>query len=178
MKTLAAPTAFDALNDALGQLRRFVVALDDEQYAGTPAGPSQIGAHVRHTLDHVETLLRGIETGVVNYDVRQRGTPDETRRGAALRRLDMLQAALRRAAAHAPDRPLRVIALVRPDTPPITAASTVSRELVFVLSHAIHHSAMIAHLARDVGADTPPGFGYAPATLVHLEQARCAPSAS
>ena len=46
----------------------------------------------------------------------------------------------------------------------VTAVTSVGRELAFVMSHTIHHLAVIALLLRDLGIEVPPRFGYAPTT--------------
>ena len=54
--------------------------------------------------------------------------------------------------------------------------STVRRELQFLLSHTIHHFALIGLLLHQQGIDPGPDFGVAPSTLRHWrEQAPCAP---
>ena len=45
------------------------------------------------------------------------------------------------------------------------AASTLSRELQFLVSHTVHHDALIAAAARALGVATEPDFGIAPSTL-------------
>ena len=52
--------------------------------------------------------------------------------------------------------------------------ATPGRELGFVLSHTVHHNALIAVIAAAVGAAVPPGFGYAPATVAHHRSRACA----
>ena len=56
-------------------------------------------------------------------------------------------------------------------------ASTVGRELAYLLSHTIHHYALIRLLAYDHGVRLDAEFGVAPSTLKHRDQdaARCAP---
>ncbi|MEM9161348.1 MAG: hypothetical protein AAGB46_20060, partial [Verrucomicrobiota bacterium] len=38
---------------------------------------SSIGAHARHVLDHYGSVIRGLDTGVVDYDARERSTSVE-----------------------------------------------------------------------------------------------------
>lgn len=168
----------DALCEILTRQADFIAALDDSHYARPPAGqPSGIGAHVRHTLDHVQALLRGRGRGWVDYDDRARGTDIERDRGAALRLTRRLCRQL--AELRGDDRAaIEVRALVCPAGPTVATPSSLARELLFVLSHTVHHQAMMASAAHALGAAAPPPrFGFAPATLAHLEQA-CAPSAS
>jgi hypothetical protein len=50
----------------------------------------------------------------------------------------------------------------------------VGRELAFVLSHTVHHNALIAVMALTLGVSIPDRFGYAPSTIAHLEKVACA----
>ena len=43
--------------------------------------------------------------------------------------------------------------------------STIALELRFLASHTVHHYALIASLARDLGIEPGDQFGVAPATL-------------
>jgi hypothetical protein len=52
--------------------------------------------------------------------------------------------------------------------------TTVGREFAFVLSHTVHHNALIAVIAKLLGVQVPERFGYAPSTLAYLEHRRCA----
>ena len=48
----------------------------------------------------------------------------------------------------------------------LVTTSTVGRELMFVISHTIHHNALIARLLDERAIDMGPRFGLAPATPV------------
>ncbi len=173
-----APVA--ALAEVLRQLTAVIQSLTDEQFAAAPVGvfPSSIGGHVRHCLDHVAALLRGAESGCLNYDDRKRGTDVETDRRIALDETRRLEREVVRACAQRPDRPISLTSLLTAAGPAVDVHTSLSRELTFVLSHTIHHNAVIAAMARTLGADVPPSFGYAPATLSFLQRAQCAPSPS
>lgn len=164
-----------ALVAILRQLARLLDAMTDAQYQARPVGavPSSVGSHVRHCLDHVDALLHGAATGHIDYDQRQRGTAVETSRTAALEALCRQEQQLRDLPPEASLWPLRLTALVSPSAPPVTVTSSVGRELVFVLSHTIHHNALIAVMSRTLGVPTPERFGYAPATLAYQERTTC-----
>jgi uncharacterized damage-inducible protein DinB len=51
----------------------------------------------------------------------------------------------------------------------LSAPSSVGRELAFVVSHTIHHLAVIAFLLRDLSIEVPSRFGYAPTTPAFAE---------
>jgi uncharacterized damage-inducible protein DinB len=135
---------------------------------------SSIGGHVRHCLDHVDALLSGVTAGRITYDQRRRGGEVETSRHAALAALRRQDWQLSAHLVGREDQPLRLSAVVGADLPPVEADTTVGRELVFVLSHTIHHNALIGVMAKTLGVPLPPYFGYAPSTIAHLEQSPCA----
>lgn len=160
----------------LRQLADFVERLTDEQYT-RPPGPlasSPIGGHVRHNLDHAAALLAGLRTGRLDYDDRDRGSAVGQSRVAALAAIDRLVGDL--LAFPWDDAPawLELSALVSPDRPPVRTRTTPARELAFVVSHTVHHNALIAVLARLAGAVPPADFGYAPSTVAHLRSRPCA----
>src|SRR5688500_2178774 len=70
----------------LRELGEVIEPLTDGQYVQKPVGvmPGSVGGHVRHCLDHVTALLGALETGWLDYDHRERGTPVENSREAAL----------------------------------------------------------------------------------------------
>ena len=73
-----------------------------------------------------------------------------------------------------PQTPVEARADALEDDTPWTS-STLGRELLFLLSHTIHHYALIDLLLREEGFEVPPDFGMAPSTLKHLErQPECA----
>jgi len=62
------------------------------------------------------------------------------------------------------DEPICVVSTVARNGETLTSMSTLARELAFVLSHTIHHQAMIGLLASLHGSDVPDGFGFALST--------------
>lgn len=158
-----------ALVAALRQTADLLAGLTDEQYARKPGGalPSSIGGHVRHNLDHVASLLSGLPGGRLDYDARERGTAVESDRRAALAAVHRLERELLRFPWGDAPAAVRLTLLAAPDRPPVEVATTPPRELAFVLSHTVHHNALIAVLAAAVGASVPAMFGYAPATVAY-----------
>lgn len=157
-----------ALCAVLTELAGVVESLSNERYVARRGGDSAIGSHVRHCLDHATALINGLTAGVVDYDARRRGTSVEFSRVAATRLLDELVREFGKIADEALSRPLSVQSMVTATGPPVLMRSTVGRELVFLLSHTIHHNAMIATMARAMGGSVPQRFGFAPATVAFL----------
>lgn len=171
------PPAVLALAAVLDQLAALVGALTDDQYTARPAGvpASCVGGHVRHNLDHVAALLGGLRAGRIDYDRRERGTAVERDRAEAVTAAGRLRAELLAFPWADAPRWLPLTALVSPDLPPEDVRTTPAREAAFVLSHTVHHNALIAVIARLVGADPPADLGYAPATVAHQRSRPCAP---
>jgi uncharacterized damage-inducible protein DinB len=133
-----------------------------------------IGAHVRHCLEHYGSFLAGLDAGQVDYEARARDRRLAEEPAGATAALRRTAALLARGLTFARmDRPLAVLAEGDASDGQATASS-IARELGFLLSHTIHHCALIAVLMRLRGLETPDGFGLAPATLRHRDAAAAA----
>ena len=160
---------FTALSDLLREMACAVSQLAPEEYTDSevPGISGSIGGHVRHSLDHVRALEAGLEHGRVDYDTRHRQTAIEHDRETAV--LALMAAAAR---FHALDtavlsRTVTVRSLLARDGRSVEGASSIARELAFVVSHTIHHNAQIALLAHRIGSGRLPSrFGVAPSTPV------------
>ena len=129
-----------------------------------------IGGHVRHCIEFYQCFLAGLDNGLVDYDARARDLHLETDPIFACETLRQTGRLLQRAAATQDlNRTLNVIENHEGSTTE-WSASSVSRELRSLLSHTIHHYALIAILTRLHGLQTPEGFGIAPSTLRHRAQ--------
>lgn len=173
-EALCGPLA--VLAAALQQLADVLDGTSDEQYVQKPVGviASSLGGHVRHCLDHFAALCQGAETGLIDYDARERGTAVEASRTAAVDAIAGLRDRLTRLDAVMSARTVRVRSVIDADGTAIETTSSLGRELVFVLSHTIHHNALVSAMCRTLGIALPARFGYAPSTVAHLDRAACA----
>jgi uncharacterized damage-inducible protein DinB len=160
----------------LDQLFDLIESLTDEEYARKPVGvvESSIGGHVRHNLDHIAALLRGLRAARICYDHRDRGTDVERDRRAAREAILQLARDLRSVPWDHVPRTVALSALITPDAPPVDVVTSPDRELVFVVSHTIHHNALIRVMVKLIGAAVPADFGYAPSTITHHRRRTCA----
>jgi uncharacterized damage-inducible protein DinB len=151
------------LRQGLELLRR----ISDEDFAAPSArhGRGGVGAHVRHVLDHYDCFLRGIGAGHVDYDQRERDPQVETLRARALERVETLVRALERLVHLDASRPLLVTVDCGEAGERATSPSSVARELQFLVSHTVHHYAVIAGVLRARGVEPGADFGVAPSTL-------------
>lgn len=158
-------TAFRALADTLDQLADAIRSLTAEEYASRALRSSgSIGAHVRHCLDHVGAFERAIVTGDVCYDHRERDTVVERDPRLGTSRLRRASARLRQNDDGLLERPLVLLAQVADDGRSVRVPTTVGRELAFVISHTIHHSALVAVLLERAEHEVPDRLGLAPTT--------------
>lgn len=125
-----------------------------------------IGQHLRHTLDHYDAPLRAA-AGPIDYDRRERGTPTESDLDAALARIDGLRARLDDVDPGDCLRTVTIKVMLTSGGDEAALESNLARELAFASHHAIHHMAMMAAIADELGAPIPDGFGKAPSTLEH-----------
>jgi hypothetical protein len=176
MPTPRPPAAVMPLVALLRELAGVLEATTDEQYCRKPVGvvSASIGGHVRHSLDHVEAVLDGIDAGIIDYDRRARGTAVESNRQAALDAIDRLKLELLGMPAIPDHLPLRLNVMLTSNGPSTEVATSLGREMAFALSHTVHHNALIALIAKTLSIPLPERFGYAPSTIAHLEQKSCA----
>ena len=129
---------------------------------------SSIGAHVRHVLDHYASVLRGLETGVVDYDDRERNTRVETDLEGGkseFRRILGLIGGLESEG----ERALEVKVSSSTEGEESSCRSSLGRELQFLVSHTVHHFALISIASRIQGVYPDETFGVAPSTLKYLQ---------
>lgn len=163
----------DAVETVLGQGLKVLDTLDQETYTrALPfANGGTIGGHYRHALEHFSQLQSGLATGSVDYDARNRDVLLETDHNEAIRVTRKLAASLKSLTSRASEYPLEVrCSITYGEEDACTASSTLGRELMFCISHAIHHYAIIALILRSEDRTVPEGFGVAPSTIRHRLQ--------
>jgi uncharacterized damage-inducible protein DinB len=139
-------------------------SLGADLYAARDGGRSPIGAHLRHCVDYYRCLLRGLDTGRVDYDAREREAELESDVLAAGRALREIAERLSAIAPGDYARPLEVKVDTPAESPFAWNGSTVGRELRFLVSHTVHHYALIGMMLRERGVDPGDDFGVAPST--------------
>lgn len=161
----------------LAELAALIGRLDDDSYQMKPVGlfTSSVGEHLRHCLDHIDALLRAINSDQLCYDDRRRGTNVETSRSAALSAIDDLRTRARSVPLLDLNRPLILTALLSKSGPTLDVETSLGRELLFVVSHTTHHNAIIGAMAKTLGASIPDDFGVAASTSAFREETQCAP---
>lgn len=162
----------------LEQALALVGRLRDEDYTrhAQPAYGSGIGSHLRHCLDHYLNFFSGLAAGRIDYDARARDPRIEQQRSHALAVMKELLAQLQALAGQDGDRAIQVKMDCGDQQDPNSwwTGSTVRRELQFLISHTVHHYALIAMILRLQNLDPGAGFGVAPSTLRFQAGQQCA----
>jgi len=160
--------------EILQQGERLLAEIGNELYTRkVPAAfNASIGGHYRHCLDHFRNLLAAAAAGDLDYDRRERNTPVEQDRFAALNATRELREAYEKFDPAWLARPLAVTCKTSYAAGGSqTAASTVGREIMYAVAHAVHHYALIGVMGGLLGTKLPAGFGVAPSTLAQQTKA-------
>lgn len=153
------------INDNIQVLKQgaeLIAQLDDQMYslAMRPLFTHGVGSHVRHCLDSYHCFFKGIETGQIDYDHRERDGRIERDRQYAIARIELLTARLRNLTSGDEMR-----SLTAKQDSAVWHDTSIGRELQFLVHHTIHHYALIALAVRLQGFEPGEEFGVAPSTL-------------
>jgi hypothetical protein len=166
-----------AVAEILHQGLALLDALDDETYVKRSSGPfdASVGEHYRHVLEHFVTLADALPSRVIDYDARRRDRQMDCRREYAA---SQTSATIRRFQ-HLSDEDIDAACEVLYEVGygqirQLGMTSTVAREIVFAVSHAVHHFALIRVTCAEFGLELSPSFGVAPSTLAYRQASHAA----
>jgi hypothetical protein len=143
---------------------------------------AHVGAHMRHIIEHYDTLVNALNDAKSNpkamcaadYDARERNLEVEANPLEAIRRIDLIEAALGNSAGLNEAAMLQVIHVLTrgglKGEHNFCTPSTLAREIMFLNSHATHHFAILQGYARQRGQTLGAGVGKAPATVAHEQR--------
>ncbi|MDQ7732172.1 hypothetical protein QT231_05645 [Halomonas sp. SpR1] len=180
------PPLIDENVQTLNQLNQLLGSVSTQDYQ-RPLGAKAtqtLGKHVRHIIEHYQTLLDACAESsnpiTFDYEQRQREMALETQPSGARNRVEALQAGLNALATLPYDRPLtlsypvEIGVEIAVGTGEINDAlplpTSLGRELAFLTSHSIHHMALLSLLCEQLGIVLPTHFGVHPSTLRYWEQ--------
>ena len=156
----------DSSEQVLRQLVGLIDQLKDEQFAcPLPIlSGNTIGKHIRHIIELYDQLLNGYESGIVNYDDRQRDQRIETESSYAINKLMQIMSECESKS----DKPIQLIVdYSMDDHTNVKVNSSYKRELAYNMEHAIHHMAIIKMAVENEFEKIilDKSFGVAPSTL-------------
>ena len=132
---------------------------------------SSVGGHLRHCIDHYLNFLGGLPSGKIDYDARARDPRIEQERGVAVATIERIIDGLRKVSSEPAARALHVKMDCGDDSAEAGwwSDSSVQRECQFLISHTVHHYALIGLMLKTQGLDIGPSFGVAPSTLRYMQ---------
>jgi uncharacterized damage-inducible protein DinB len=147
-------------NVLINQLVEFVNTLSEQQFNDSlDMGCGTVGAHVRHVIEHYQSLLNA--NGTIDYDNRPRNALIETDKSEAISALNTITLKLNQINT---DKQVNVLCSTNLLITATNTLSSLRRELVFVHSHTTHHMAIIRILALTMKLPISLDFGKAAST--------------
>lgn len=160
----------ELVHTLIGQLEiaiDLIGRLDEESFSSAKDGRGGIGAHIRHTINFVEAVLAGSMSHAIDYANRSRDRRFETDRSFALGRIRYLIEALE----NVPIDLRNPVTVTSEIDPTLHFSSTLGREIEFVISHNVHHHALIKDRLAEMEIGVDEKFGVAPSTLEYWRKA-------
>jgi len=164
--------SIDANRHLLEQALDALDRLSDPQYADRRGAWASVGAQYRHVLDHYLCFLEGLPAREIDYDRRARDPRLEASRDAAAQATRAIRDAMASIDASGDDQVSIQLRTSAEAADPEWTSSTVGRELQFLLSHTVHHFALMKLLVAGDRVDLGADFGVAPSTLSYARAQR------
>ena len=164
-----------AMDEVLAQGESLLLGISDAQYANAApdAFSASVGAHYRHGLEHFKILFESVNETEIDYDRRERDARLERERLFALQVTRDFRHAARFLSTLPAGRPIEArYKISYAGSGSCSAPSTVGREIMYAVSHAIHHYALIGLICGARKIPVPDRFGVAPSTIEYQNQAR------
>ncbi len=162
----------EATIEALVQVEQLILMCSPDNYNLPSAHSSSgIGRHVRHILDHFLAVRAGLDSGIVDYNMRNRDCRLEDDPELALELVDQIKSWLIELTFE--DQPITIESEISVNATLSTEMpSTLSRELCYLINHTIHHVAYATLVAKQIGIGVDQELGIAPGTATYLRE-RC-----
>lgn len=171
------PVSVRALAIRLDQCAHALGLVTTEQYTHKPAYNSNpdklkgsMGEHMRHILEYIQAVLKGVETGVIDYDGRIRDRKIETETDYALQVIEDLRTKLFDLRSCDLEKKATVIEAVLVEEEDEPERLSVRSQLDYVVLHADHHLDDVRGRCDIFNIALPDDVGVAAATLRHWRQ--------
>ncbi len=154
------------INNSLNELKDLLHQLANSEYSSpcVSLSNSTIGEHTRHVIEMFQCLIVNYDSGIVNYDKRERNHQIQTDTVFALHQISVIQNSLDRE-----NKKMQLQQIV--DGEELRIETNYFRELLYNLEHCIHHQALIKvaviHNGRVILNED---FGVARSTIEYRQQ--------
>lgn len=156
----------EVLDITLSKIKIYLEKLDDERYSRPLElfSNSSIGQHTRHIIEFLQCLIEQNPTGFINYEKRQRNKAIEMHTSVAIGIIDKIVERL-----HSGELKTALMLETQYDDegPMHIVETTLDREIIYNIEHAIHHMAIIKIGLKVLAPEIkiPRDFGVAPSTV-------------
>ena len=155
-----------SIQNTLNELCNLLEQLTNDDYSQPclALSNSSIGEHTRHSIEMFQCLEFQYESGVVNYDNRQRDKKIETDTNFAIDALKTVIENLNK-----PNKKIVLHQII--DGEELNIESNYDRELLYNLEHCIHHQALIkVAVLQNKNINIDADFGVARSTIEYRKQ--------
>lgn len=159
--------------EILAQGHAYLESVTKEDYSQivAPNFISSAGSHMRHIIDHYQSLMTGFGINNIDYDSRLRGSNIESNPCEAIKKIAEIASWIEQLSTDDFNKPLLLSSEVSIKSKNVqTVTTSLARELIFVGSHAVHHYAMISQITFAQKASFDQNFGLAPSTATFLRE--------
>ena len=157
---------FSAVRHTLEELKDLLNQLSNEDFA-LPIlylGNSSVGEHTRHIIEMFQCLLNSYESGLLNYDDRERNNLIQTDTNFAIQSINDIIKCIERENKNIVLKQLLLKNYASIET-------NYFRELLYNLEHCIHHQALIKVAVFQLdNIQLTETFGIAPSTIEYRKQ--------
>ena len=154
------------------QADQLIESLDDDTFcqAHCECHGASLGQHLRHCIEHYLCLLNQMGEAKIDYDLRPRDPEIECSTTASREAISKVLELLAKATNDWPESTPVQVHMDCGDGECSDIGwqpSSVGRELQSLVSHTVHHFAIISIMCQKMGIPLHPDFGVAPSTLRH-----------
>lgn len=155
-----------SINNSLNELIDLLNQLSDNEYSNPCDALSKatIGEHTRHIIEMFQCLENFYDSGLVNYDKRERNIKIQTDTAFAIKSIIAVQNNLEKE-----NKKIELQQII--DGEEIRIESNYNRELLYNLEHCIHHQALIkVAILQSETITIDANFGVARSTIEYRNQ--------
>lgn len=155
-----------SINNSLNELIDLLKQLSNAQYSEPCSNLSNasIGEHTRHIIEMFECLNNQYDSGIVNYDKRERNFLIQSDTNFAIEKMISIQNSLNK-------KNKKIKLFQKIDGVEINIKSNYFRELLYNLEHCIHHQALIKVAVLQMShLKINDDFGVARSTIEYRNQ--------
>ncbi|HKO76325.1 MAG TPA: hypothetical protein VJU52_03860 [Flavobacterium sp.] len=155
-----------SINNSLDELIGLLNQLSQEEYSKScfELSSSSIGEHTRHIIEMFQCLNRNYDSGIVNYDKRDRNALIETNTDFAIKMILDIKNSISK-----DNKNIELQQIIDGNT--VNIKSNYYRELLYNLEHCIHHQALIkVAILKCENVAVDANFGVARSTIEYRKQ--------